>query len=528
MYIGKRKTFWIFCILLLIQCLVIAAWGTQKERMHVDEMFTLEGAKQNGMSMRYWDLAEDFYGAEHTREEFMERITVNRDDLIVGKGAAQVADSLLNGEVYYVLINIFSSVYPDHIPWIICVGFNLVCFLITQIVLYLIAKDEFGDICALFTTTVYGFSAGAISTVLYARCYMMVAMYAVLLIYVFHRFVKAGKAWQKIVCIISSAVLAFCAYRTHQFGLILFILIAGMAVLYMLVKKKWNALVWLGVGYGVPCLLGYRIIWGKIRGFFTGGVAPTFYGNLRNTPGSSRIYYMIKLLRMVADHMFGNIWIMLVVIAAIIIYLIRVKIWRKDSALKNKMAACGLVMIAIIYYLVMLFGGAIEWRYFSPAYPIIALLVGVAASLFYTDDRISIGARRTLLAMMICIPLISYGSHHVSEMYAGQEACREELETKYHGVNGIMVHHDFQGIGENWLYEAATLWPQESNVLIIQNKMLYEDELCYNRTDSKILLWLTVDYNNEEAISRFRELTDYTDIELVMSTYSLRIYECNK
>ena len=98
MYIGKRKTFWIFCIFLLIQCLIIAAWGTQKERMHVDEMFTMEGAKQNGMSMRYWDLAEDFYGTEHTKEEFIERITVNRDDLIVGKGVAQVADSQLNGE----------------------------------------------------------------------------------------------------------------------------------------------------------------------------------------------------------------------------------------------------------------------------------------------------------------------------------------------------------------------------------------------------------------------------------------------
>ena len=95
-------------------------------------------------------------------------------------------------------------------------------------------------------------------------------------------------------------------------------------------------------------------------------------------------------------------------------------------------------------------------------------------------------------------------------------------------MNGIMVHHDFQGIGENWLYEAATLWPLESSVLIIQNKMLYEDELCYNKADSKILLWLTVDYDNEEAINRFKELTDYTDIELIMSTDSLRIFECNK
>lgn len=527
-HMGKKANIRVFCLFLIVQCFVIIAWGTQKERMHVDEMFTMEGIKQNGASMRYWDLAEDFYGTEHTKEEFMERMTVNYDDLIAKKGMGLIVDSLLHGEFYYTLINLSSSICPGRIPWSTCVGFNLVCFLITQLILYLIAEEDFGDTCALFATAIYGFSAGAISTVLYARCYMMLAMYAVLLIYVFHRFVKIDKVWQRIVCIISSAAIAFCAYRTHQFGTILFIMITGLSVLYMLVKKKWNALVWLGAGYGIPCLLCFPIIWSRLRGFFTGGVAPAFYENVKKTPLSWRISYMNELIHTVADHILGNIWIALLVVLGIIYYLVRIKIWRKDSVMRNKIVIFGLVMIVAAYYLVMIFGGAIGWRYFSPVYPIIALLLGVVASLFYTDDRISVGARRTLLIMMICIPLISYGSHHVSEMYTGQEACKEELETKYHGVNGIMVHHDFQGIGENWLYEAATLWPQESNVWVIQNKMLYENELCYNRTDSKILLWLTVDYDNGEAISRFRELTDYTDIELVMSTDSLRIYECNK
>ena len=189
--------------------------------------------------MCYWDLAEDFYGTEHTREEFLEHMRVNCDDLIVNDGIAQVMDSLLHGEFYYVLINLISSIHPRHIPWNICVGFNLLCFLVTQIILYLFARENFGDICALFTIAVYGFSAGAVSTVLYARCYMMLAMYVVLLIYVFHTFLKVEKPGQKIICIFGSAALAFCAYRTHQFGTILFIMITGMAVLYMLIKKRF-------------------------------------------------------------------------------------------------------------------------------------------------------------------------------------------------------------------------------------------------------------------------------------------------
>jgi hypothetical protein len=526
--IENKKSIWIFCILLFVQCSVIIAWATQKEGMHVDEIFTMEGVKQKGVSMCYWDLAEDFYGTEHTREEFLEHMRVNCDDLIVNDGIAQVMDSLLHGEFYYVLINLISSIHPRHIPWNICVGFNLLCFLVTQIILYLFARENFGDICALFTIAVYGFSAGAVSTVLYARCYMMLAMYVVLLIYVFHTFLKVEKPGQKIICIFGSAALAFCAYRTHQFGTILFIMITGMAVLYMLIKKRWNALTWLGVGYGIPCFLGYRVIWNKLKVFFTGGVASLFYGSVKNTPMSERISCIKTAIHTVADHMFGNTWIMLIIAMVFLFYFVRCKIWCKDSVLRNKIAVLGMAIIVVAYYLVAVLGEAIAWRYLSPVYPIIAMLLGVMISLLYTDGRMTINRRRIVIVAVVCIPFISYGSHHVSEMYAGKEARWEELEARYHGVNGIMVHHDLQGNGENWLYEAAMLWPQESNVMVIQNKMLYEDTLCYNRADNKILLWLTVDYDNEEVINRFRELTDYGDIELIMSTESLRIFECNK
>ncbi len=528
-FTGKKKNILIFCIILLLQCLVIVAWGTQKERMHVDEMFTMEGAKQKGASKRYWDRAEDFYGTEHNRREFCERLTVNYDDLLIRDGAACTAGRLLkDGVFYYTIINVLSSVYPGHIPWRICVGFNLLCFIIAQLILYLFAKEEFGDVCAFFTITFYGFSAGAVSTVLYARCYMMLTMYMMLLIYIYQQFIKSNRVWQKILCLMGAALTAFLAFRTHQFGTILVILITGMAVLYMLINKKWNAFFWLAVGYGIPGLLGSLIIWDKLRSFFTGGVAVVFYSYLKNTSISSRISYIMELLSTVANHMFGNMGIMLLVIVAILFYLVHIKIWRRDSVLKQKLVVLGFMLIVVVYYLILVLGGAIAWRYFNPVYPIIALLLGVVASIFYRDSGMTKRVKFIVMVVGICIPLVSYGSHHVSEMYSGEKVQREELEIKYHGVNGIMVHHDSQGEGENWLYEAVTLWPEESEVLIIQNKMLYEEELCYNRTDNKILLWLTVDYDNEEALSRFKELTDYTDIELVMTTDSLRIFECNK
>lgn len=528
LHLDEKKSILIFCVVLILQCLVIVAWGTQKERMHVDEMFTMEGVKKEGAGMQYWDLEEDFYGTEHTREEFLKRMIVEEDDLIIKGGTAHVVEKLLHGDIYYVLINLLSSIWPGYIPWVIGAGFNLLCFLVAQIILYQIVKEDFGNICALFTTAIYGFSAGGISTVLYARCYMMLIMFEILLIYVFHRFVKTKKPWQRMLCIIYTEALAYFLYRTHQFGVILFLLTIGLAVLYMLIKKKWELLLWLGAGYGIPGLLGYRIIWHRVRAFFVGGVSQTFYNSLFNTPISWRITYVKGLFSIIAEHMFGNIWIMLIVTVVICLYLIRIKIWHGDSMLKEKTAVLGTVIIIVAYELMLVLGGAIAWRYINPIYPFIAVLLGAVVSLACVDTGISKSAKIVIWVVTACIPIISYGMHSVSEMYTGEKAMREELEENYHGVNGIMVHHDMQGDGENWLYEAATLWPSESEVLVLQHHMIMEKGLFECRDDDRILLWLTADFDRDESISLFKECTDYRNFELVLNTDHVWVYECWK
>lgn len=528
LHIGEKKNIFIFCVVLLLQCIIIVAWGTQKERMHVDEMFTMEGVKKDGESMQYWDLEEDFYGTEHSRKEFLARMTVREDDLIIKEGTMRVVGSLLYEDLYYTLINLLSSIKPGHIPWAVCAGFNLLCFLVAQIILYGIVKEDFGGMSALFTTVIYGFSAGGISTVLYARCYMMLIMFEMLLIYVLYRFVKSKKEWQRLLYIICSGALAFFSYRTHQFGMILFFLTTGLAVLYMLIKKKWDLLLWLGAGYGIPCLLGYRIIWNRIRAFFVSGVAPVFYHNLINTPISWRITYMKELFNTIAEHMFCNVWIMLLIFIVVGYYFIHIKIWRANSAFREKAVILGAVIIIMVYGLMLVLGGAVAWRYISPIYPFVALLLGITISMVCADIDILKSVKKVILAMVIGIPIISYGMHCVSEMYTGEKALREELEAHYHGVNGVMVHHDVQGDGENWLYEAATLWPEESNVLVLQHHMILEKGLFECRDDDKILLWLTVDFDREESIELFKACTDYTDIRPILNTEHVWVYECSK
>lgn len=531
----KRKRVLIFCIILLLQCLVIAAWGTQKVRLNIDEMFTMEGVRQGGQSMRYWDMTEDFYGKEHSYQEFSDHMTVTTDGLFLYQGMSEVSDALLHRDIYYSLINLLSTVRPERIPWPVGVGLNLLFFVVSQILLYSIAKEILGEAGALATVTMYGFSTGAISTVLYVRCYMLLTLYVLLLIYLYLRFMAAEKGWQKVLYIVSTELLAFLCYRTHQFGVILFGAITALFVLYMIGSRKKN-LIWLAAGYGLSVLLGIRVVLPRVQGFFGDGVAAVFYKSVRDMSGERFAANIIQMFCIVAQHLFVRVRIMLLFAAVMlllygrIMYIRRKNVERcEEKGDRNQFVMIAIFMICVaIYYGILIMGGAVAWKYLSPVYPLIVLAF---MSMLFRIGRAmnpSFRVKAATAAAGILLTLVSYDANHVSELFAEEAGMREILETQYSGINGIMVHHDVQGDGENCLYEAAALWPEESNVLVLQHHMILEKGLFEYRDDDKILLWLTADFDREESIELFKACTDYTNIRPVLNTDHVWVYECSK
>lgn len=534
---GKMKNSGIFCIIIIVQCLVVLMWGSQKVRLNVDEMFTMEGAKKGGKSVQYWDLSENFYGSEHTNYEFLEHMTVNSDDILWNQGGKAVLTAFSERDFYYVIINLASIIYPGHVPWVVGVGLNLLFFVIAQGILYLIAKELLNESYAMWTIAVYGFSAGAVSTVLYVRCYMLLTLYTLLLIYLYMKLMKTEKVSYKFLYLLGLGLLAFLCYQIHEFGTVLFAVITCLFVGYMLLQRDKKTLICLFLGYGIPFLLLHSLIIYKLKLFFVAGVAPLFYsiaGKMTFQGITSNLKSMALIL---SEHLFVNIWIMILLMMIIVVACIRMLLLRRKQSrrveqlvLTDRLLGVVPVLICSLYYMVLLVGGAVAWKYFSPGYPLIILSVIIMVSFVF-----STGAKRVSFICKIaagivsvgCI-ILSYNAEHISELYPEEREIRNILEEKYRGVNGIMVHHDTIGDGENWLYEAASLWPQDSNVLVIQNKVLREKELCYNRSDEKILLWLTIDYNMEEALELFKVCTDYTSIDLILNTDHLWIYECKK
>lgn len=532
---GKKKIIGAFCLILLLQCFVILIWGTQKVRLNVDEMFTMEGVKQGGRGKQYWDIGEDFYGKEYTYKDFLDHMTVTTEELLLYQGISEVYDALMYRTFYYTLLNLISTMSPNQISWNIGVGLNLFFFVLSQVLLYLIARKTVGETGALGIVAVYGFSAGAISTVLYVRCYMLLTMYVLLLFFLYLKFMDAEKGWQKLLYIISLEFLAFLCYRIHQFGTILFAIITALFLLDMIISKRKNSLIWLAAGYGIPFLLGINIILPKLQIFFTGGIATLFYRIVHNMSVANLFIYLVKVISNMANHLFVGVGFLLLLMAVMAFLCGRILYarckngeWHKDTVDFNwSVPVISLITVAI-YYGILAMGSAVAWKYLSPVYPLIALAFMSVVIWLVRSLRLTMRGKAVMMVIGVALTLASYDTAHISELFAEEAGIRDMLEAKYHGINGIMIHHDVQGDGEVYLYEAAALWPEESEVLVLQHHMILEDGLFEYRDDDRILLWLTADFDRDESISLFKERTDYTEFELILNTDHVWVYECWK
>jgi hypothetical protein len=532
---GKKKTIAVFCLILILQCFFILLWGTQKVRLNVDEMFTMEGVKQGGRGKWYWDIAEDFYGNEYTYQKFLDHMTVTAEDLLLYQGMSEVYDALMHRTFYYSLLNLVSTMNPNHIPWTVGVGLNLLLFIFSQVILYLIARRTLGEAGALGTMVIYGFSAGAISTVLYVRCYMLLTMYVLLLFFLYSKFMDTERGWKKLLYIVSLGFLAFLCYRTHQFGTILFGIITALFILYMIKSRNKNALIWLAAGYGIPFLLGFKIIFPKLQNFFAGGIATLFYSIVHNMDAKQLTLYLVKVLCNMAQHLFVRVGILLLLVAVMILLYGRILYVHRKNAGQCKDAInikWPLPVISVItvaaYYGILAMGSAVAWKYLSPVYPLIVLVFVSIMVWISRTMGLPFRTKAVIVAAGMALMLASYDTQHISELFAEEAGMRDILEDKYHGLNGILIHHDVQGDGEVYLYEAAALWPEESNVLVLQHHMIMEKGLFECRDDDRILLWLTADFDRDESISLFKECTDYRNFELVLNTDHVWVYECWK
>ncbi len=504
-------------VLIFIQIVVIVAWGQRKESFFTDEEFSYDGARVGGYSAIYWSDEDDFIDHYHTRGEFIDRLTIKESDEML-RIPGEFLLAITQRNPYYTLLNAAASIWRYTDIWWTGIALNIFVFALSQLVFYfsalILSKRQN---IALILTAIYGFSAGAISLVLYSRCYMIVSFLILLSFLLYLLFLQQERILIQVIQLCGAILAGGAAWKFHQFGLTAFMMLSFCVFLYLLMARRKRDLKVFAMFFVIIGLIGIKKIYEYVNGLLITDVGRVLLTRLKTISVFGLYNNSMTVLSEVGDHLCGNIGFVFIVVTVSVYCIYHMS---KD----NNTDFLYFIPIGtiILHFAMICIGGALAWRYYSPVYSLIILGFFTPVFVYVCDNKKAVIG---LVMSAVILTILEYALCNVSDLYVGTEAARETLEQGFSDMDGYMIIHD--QAGENYHYEAAWLWPESSKVYCTYLST-FEEGKAFFPEDESILLWLTIDYDTDEVKNEFLEMTEYTEAEEVFSTDHLVVYECSQ
>lgn len=426
----------LFIVSLVVVICVMFICMSKKEGMHCDEAFSYGSSNSNYSNTfySYWKTdPEKLFFDEYVKDsnifktignfknyyidntEEKDRIVKEKEDeqkekwrtreeaidymQITGNGDAfnfssvywnQMSDS--NPPLFYMLVNVVSSIFRNSSSYYLIFGINLLFFILTAYVIRKLVIEIKKKEIAIPTLLLYGLSIAGISTVIFLRMYMMLAFFTILYLYLNIRIINRDYHISKKIAVglVGNLVLGFL---THYYFAIYAFLVSVVMMVILIMKKKYKEL----LKY-VLILIGALILGVLI---FPISIYHIFFGENRLTLIADGNYLSrIKQFSEILLNNFGAnniIGIALIILAIFIVVIIK----RKESL----PIFCIMAIPVVIYTMVIArIAPYIELRYLMNILPIITIFICMmVGSLF--DNK----SYEMLLVAVMVLGLTGYG-----------------------------------------------------------------------------------------------------------------------
>jgi len=237
----KQKPLILLAIIILAQVCVIFHYAGKRNNLHTDEVFILDHIVSNNYGMLHkWFNAEGYVPSEQLKDYFKldkgQRFNYSRVYKESKKDTPiPPAYNLLIYTLYSVYFSFFDnfSIYPGII-------FNVIFFILTNILLYFTSRFLLDEKSALFPSLLWGFSAGAINCALYLRIYALAAFFFTALIYVIFNIIKNKTNNAKHYIFLLFVV--YCGILTHYSFITWLAMVLPILLVWFVINKKWTEL----------------------------------------------------------------------------------------------------------------------------------------------------------------------------------------------------------------------------------------------------------------------------------------------
>lgn len=428
--IQKNSYYKIFIVaFLLLNVMVMLFFGIKKNGYNVDELYTY------GLSNSYYEpfinISEN---TELSSDYFKEYLTVQDNEKFAFKSVYDNQSRDVHPPFYYFLFHTIASFTPNVFSKWTGITLNIILFIACWLILLKISKLFLKDrYLSLLPSVIWGFSSGAISSIVFIRMYVLMTVFVLLTSYFhikamkLHTFNKSTLGWIYLI--------TFLGVMTHYYYVIFACFVSIIYCVYLLYKKRLKYL----AGYCLAMFgsLGSAVIFypALIDHIFLGYRGTEAVTNISETTSSlqTTLLNFTAYYEILNTSLFSNSLNYLLFLFLLLIFLVIFKknkkrqnerqenLWNKN---KNNILMLMSLMFATGMYVFIVAQVAPYKadRYVFPMFPLIILTVVVIFVLLFSRFIKNKNVTFILLGIFTVFSLIyTYANGSVNYLYENRD-----------------------------------------------------------------------------------------------------------
>lgn len=528
----------VFVLILILQAMYMFYWGTQKSGYYVDEFFTYDNTHYISAStperVKLYDADFMEYGKWFDVSELKSTLTVERDESLLQDSLQDNIKAFLKWPYMAVLNYVEAVLFDGQMNWWSALSVNMICFLINQVIMYLIVRKlEYDEKTAFIAMALYGVSGMAISMFIYVRMYMWLTFLTSIFTYLHVLMWKEQCWWKNVLYEILAMGLLFILYKNSPLPVLYGVALIACFTIGLCVRKCWMQIGYysvpifvIGIAYAALKTDYISILKNPAHALTSGNTNVSTQALLTNMLSLNLREFITRLqdfIQMVSQYLFGHFFILIFYFAlsCLFIWFIfsrgekRKKTEEKcNKCLKFEIIIWGAIfsymMASIIFRLNVI-------RYNSFIYPEISIVVVMLIaylSRYVHKEKVFIWACCIALAGEI---FYTASVPRIENLYRED---REGINTirQYKGIDSVVIDYKWD---DRVMYECLAYTDEATKVMFVK----YGD-IEYSNLEDTLLVWQSV--NESEDI--LQELLDagYTYITGIAQTHESRVYLCKR
>ena len=533
-----------YLIVVLIALLVFFFFINHKEGFHEDEVFSY------GSSSYFYDNVFRPYGIEDSTGEFVRKnilkgnffrnlkhyLLDNRnemygliekyksahrpvwrspedaDDYLTVRGWKEVVNYIVpyynqakdvHPPLFYFLVHTVQIIFYGRFSKFIIFIINIVFAVLSTILIKNIMEKMGKEHLAIPSMILYGFSMGAISTVIFQRMYMMLVFFILSFISVNFDIVKNDfqidkKMWRKL------GLIAILGYLTQYYFCIFAFGIALVVFIYVCQKRDKKEIKSYILNYLKIAIIGLILYPFSINHVFF-----SYRGVGVSVMNKGYFEKLLDYLSLIGYSFSIPVAIIgIAIIAMIGFYIVK----RKEYEKFNPYILLLIVPILIYIAVVVKTAPEVEYvhtlRYIMCILPVIAILVVLSIDAFIKNKKVSEIALITVAILVSIYGLITSSPFFLYKGYNKYlQIAKENKECRFVYVGDTVFNH-IQSMQEFCIYRESLILNEEQINYFIENEELKEE--------NEFILSIKKYKNDEEVLKKVIENTEFKEYELLL------------